>query len=78
MVLQFKQVLRVSLVEAGMLAGSIIDHTVTDVTGDFSVTVSPTTDVRIVARAEMLQEASTGTAGWNVKVIDNTNQNAAL
>ena len=24
----------------------------------------------------MLQEASTGTAGWNVKVIDNTNQNA--
>ena len=63
-------------VHARNAAGGIIDTAVTDGNGDFSVNVLPNTDVRIVARAEMLQEASTGTAGWNVKVIDNTNQNA--
>ena len=63
-------------VHARNAAGGIIDTAVTDRNGDFSVNVLPNTDVRIVARAEMLQEASTGTAGWNVKVIDNTNQNA--
>jgi len=63
-------------VQARNAAGGIIDTAVTDGNGDFSVSVLPNTDVRIVARAEMLQEASTGTAGWNVKVIDNTNQNA--
>ena len=63
-------------IHARNAAGGIIDTAVTDRNGDFSVNVLPNTDVRIVARAEMLQEASTGTAGWNVKVIDNTNQNA--
>ena len=63
-------------IEARNASGSVIESTVTDSNGDYSVTVSPNTEIRIVAKAEMLQEASAGSASWDVKVIDNTSQNA--
>ena len=64
-------------IEARDANNKILSSNVTDGNGDFGNTPVPAlSDVRIVAKAEMLQEASTGTAGWNVRVIDNTNDGA--
>ncbi len=53
--------------------GSVILTSVTDDAGDYSFNVSPNTDIRIRARAEMVQ---TSGAQWNVQVVDNTSSNA--
>ena len=63
-------------VEARDATGNILDSDVTDSTGDYLLTVLPNTDVQIVAKAEILQAASAGSASWDVKVIDNTNNDA--
>ena len=63
-------------VEARDANGNILDSDVTDSTGDYLLTVLPNTDVQIVAKAEMLQAASAGSASWDVKVVDNTNSGA--
>jgi hypothetical protein len=64
-------------IEARDANGGVMGSTVTDSLGNFSnISVPALSDVRIIAKAEMIQQASTGTAGWDVKVIDNTSQNA--
>jgi hypothetical protein len=63
-------------VEARDATGNILDSDVTDSTGDYLLTVLPNTDVQIVAKAEILQAASAGSASWDVKVVDNTNSGA--
>lgn len=60
-------------VEAVNASGGVISTTATDAAGDYSFTLSPNTNLRIRAKAEMLQ--STG-AEWDVRVIDNTSSNA--
>ena len=60
-------------VEAQSATGTVLASDITDVNGDYSVTVNPNTDLRIVAKAEMVQ--TTG-AQWDVQVIDNTSSNA--
>jgi hypothetical protein len=63
-------------VEARDANGNILESNVTNSNGFYSLSITPEIDVQIVARAEMLQEASTGAASWDVKVIDNTNNDA--
>ena len=60
-------------VEAQSATGTVLATDITDVNGDYSFTVDPNTDLRIVAKAEMVQ--TTG-AQWDVQVIDNTSSNA--
>jgi len=60
-------------VEAQSSTGTVLATDVTDAMGDYSFTLDPNTDVRIVAKAEMTQ--TTG-AQWDVQVIDNTSSNA--
>lgn len=60
-------------VEAQSATGAVLATDITDVNGDYSFTVNPNTDLRIVAKAEMVQ--TTG-AQWDVQVIDNTSSNA--
>ncbi|MEL6324468.1 MAG: hypothetical protein AAFQ84_09605, partial [Pseudomonadota bacterium] len=61
------------IVEAVSATGTVLESTVTNETGAYSVTVDPDTDVRIQAKAQLLQ--TTG-ATWSVPVRDNTNGNA--
>ncbi len=53
--------------------GGVLQSTVTDASGQYSVTVSSNTNVRIRVRAQMLESAI---ATWNVTVRDNTSGNA--
>jgi len=54
-------------------AGTVLQTGVTDSAGDYSFTISSNTDIRIRAKAEMVQ---TSGAQWDVRVIDNTSSNA--
>ncbi len=60
-------------VEVVNSAGSVLASTITDAAGDYSLTTSSNTNVRIRARARLLK--STG-ATWDVTVRDNTSGNA--
>lgn len=60
-------------VEAQSSTGTVLATDVTDANGDYSFTVNPNTNLRIVAKAEMVQ---TSGAQWDVQVIDNTSSNA--
>lgn len=60
----------VQAIDAG---GNVVETDVTDISGNYSLTVSSQTDVSVRVRAEMVQSA---TASWNVRVTDNTNSNA--
>jgi hypothetical protein len=51
-------------------SGTIVDTTVTDASGDFSLTAQAATNIFVRARAEMQQA---GSPGWDVRVVDNTN-----
>lgn len=53
--------------------GTVLDTDVTDDSGNYSVSVDPSTNVRIRVRSEMVQS---GAASWNIRVVDNTNSNA--
>jgi len=61
------------VVEAQTNAGTVLATDVTDSNGAYSFSVDPNTDLRVVAKAQMLQ--TTG-AQWNVRVIDNTSRGA--
>ena len=54
-------------------AGTVIESTVSDSAGGYSLQVDPNTDVRIRVRAELVQ---TSGAQWNVRVVDNTSGDA--
>ena len=56
-------------VEAVNAAGTVLQSSVTDAEGNYSLAVDPNTDVRIRVLAEMVQ---TSGAQWDVRVIDNT------
>jgi len=60
-------------VEAQTNNGTILASDVTDANGDYSFTLDPNVDVRIIAKAELRQ---TSGAQWDVQVIDNTSANA--
>jgi len=60
-------------VEALDSAGTVIETTVSDATGGYSLQVDPNTNVRIRVKAELLQ---TSGAQWNVRVVDNTSGDA--
>ena len=60
-------------VEALNSAGTVIESTVSDSAGGYSLQVDPNTDVRIRVRAELVQ---TSGAQWNVRVVDNTSGDA--
>ena len=60
-------------VEAQNGNGTVLATDITDANGDYSFTVNPNTNLRIVAKAEMVQTAG---AQWDVQVIDNTSSNA--
>lgn len=51
-------------------AGTLLESTTTSATGDYSFTVSTGSVVRVRVRAELL---ASGTPGWHVRVVDNTN-----
>jgi hypothetical protein len=53
--------------------GSIVATTVTDDNGEYSVSVPPQTGIFLRVRAETING---GVPGWNVRVVDNTEQNA--
>lgn len=59
--------------EALSAAGAVLATTVTDGAGDYAFTFTPNTNVRVRAKAEMVQ--TTG-AQWNVRVVDNTSSDA--
>ncbi len=61
------------IVQAVNGAGTVLDTTTTDASGNYSVTVDSSTSVRIQARSEMQQ--TTG-ATWDIQVLDNTSGNA--
>ena len=61
------------VVEALDAGGSILDSTVTDGAGQYSVSVDSNTNVRIRARARMTES---NIASWTVTVRDNTNSDA--
>lgn len=60
-------------VEAQSATGTVLATDVTDANGDYSFTLDPNVDVRVVAKAELLQTSGTQ---WDVQVIDNTSANA--
>lgn len=60
-------------IEALDSANALLSCDVTNANGDYEVSVNSNTDVRIRARAEMIQ--TTGPT-WDVTVIDNTSSNA--
>ena len=60
-------------VEAQNGNGTVLATDITDVNGDYSFTVNPNTNLRIVAKAEMVQRTG---AQWDVQVVDNTSSNA--
>lgn len=61
------------VVEALDNAGTVLLSDVTDASGNYSFTVDSNTQIRIRAKAQMLQ---TSGAQWNVNVIDNTSNNS--
>ncbi len=61
------------VVEALAANNAVLDTTVTDDNGAYSLSVSADTNVRVRAKAQLLQS---GTPGWDVSVTDNTNGNA--
>lgn len=62
------------VVEALDSANTVLSTTITDAAGNYSVTVDSDTNVRIRAKAQLLE---TGSArSWDVKVTDNTSGNA--
>ncbi len=61
---------RGATVEALDGSDAVLDTTQTDASGNYSVNVDLNTDVRIRVKSELVQ---TGTASWDVKVTDNTN-----
>lgn len=65
---------RLVVVEALDINGAILASTSSDMAGDYSLSVSGSTQIRIRAKAQMLK---TGTAPtWNFHVLDNTNGDA--
>ncbi len=54
-------------------SGTVLDTDITDASGNYSVSVDPSTPVRIRVRSQMQQ---TSGATWNFQVLDNTNSNA--
>jgi hypothetical protein len=54
-------------------SGTVLDTDTTDASGNYSVSVDPSTPVRIRVRSQMQQ---TSGATWNFQVLDNTNGNA--
>ena len=61
------------VVEAVDGSGAVLDQTVTDSSGNYALTVSSNTSVRIQVKAQLLQ---TNGAQWNISVTDNTSNNA--
>jgi len=61
------------IVESVNSSGTIMQRTVTDSNGDYSLSVESNTDLRIRVRAEMSQMSG---AQWNVRVVDNTSSEA--
>lgn len=61
------------VVEALSASNTVLGSTVTDANGTYSLNVSENTDVRVRAKAQLLQ---TGTPAWEVTVTDNTQGNA--
>ena len=59
--------------EAVNASNGVIATTTTDAAGDYNFTLPPNTNLRVRARAEMVQ--TTG-AQWNVQVVDNTSSSA--
>ena len=53
---------------------TVLESTVTDANGDYSLTVTPNTDVFLRVRAEMV-ETGPGPS-WNFIIVDNTNSDA--
>lgn len=64
---------RFVVVEAVNASGTVLDTALTDANGDYSVTVSGNTDVRIQAKSQMRQ---TSGASFDFSVLDNTSGNA--
>lgn len=60
-------------VDAVDSSGAVLDSTITNASGQYTVTVDPNTTVRIRANARLLQ---TSGATWDVTARDNTNNNA--
>jgi len=60
-------------VEAVNSSNAVIATAVTNEDGDYTMTVAPNTNLRIRAKAEMVQ---TSGAQWDVRVVDNTSSNA--
>ena len=61
------------VVQALNASGTVLDSDISDASGNYALDVSPDTDVRIRARAVLLR---TSGAIWDVRVTDNTNNNA--
>ncbi|MEO1553632.1 MAG: hypothetical protein AAFR82_06815 [Pseudomonadota bacterium] len=61
------------VVQAVNASGTVLDTDVTDASGGYSVSVDPSTDVRVQVRSEMQQ--TTG-ATWDIQVLDNTSGDA--
>lgn len=61
------------VVQAVNSGGTELDRDVTDASGNYSVTVDASTDVRIRVRSQIEQ---TSGATWNIQVLDNTNSDA--
>ena len=61
------------IVEALSSGGSVLDTTVTNGSGQYSVSVDSNTDVRIRARARMTES---NIASWTITARDNTNSDA--
>ena len=60
-------------VEAVNASNAVIASAVTNEDGDYTMVVAPNTNLRIRAKAEMVQ---TSGAQWDVRVVDNTSSNA--
>lgn len=63
------------VVEAVSATGAVLATAITNDAGAYSISVDPNTNVRIQARAQLL-ESLTGTPAWNVTIEDNTNDDA--
>ena len=68
-----QQPIRGAVVEAATAGGHVLASTISDASGQYSLSVDPETDVRIQIKAQMLQ---TSGARWDVQVTDNTQGNA--
>lgn len=66
---------RFIVVEAVNGSGTVLDSDVTDENGNYDVTVTPSTQVRIQARSQLQQPSG---AAWtaNVRVVDNTSSDS--